>query len=171
MKRPVLILGGVAVLVLVAAAFIGGKLIQQRSSDADLAQPLMQVTSAAKVPKGDPVVDGYMDYRDDNSVFLCAFVSGPTINQDETINKGGACGGMVEVVITHETKFLHDISAEPKPMPTEGLRPEDWIVQQVVEPGDLSALTNRSGLQVWGQRNGNRVVSDTIVYWTARPAP
>jgi len=41
MKRPVLILGGVAVLVLVAAAFIGGKLIQQRSSHADLAQPLM----------------------------------------------------------------------------------------------------------------------------------
>jgi hypothetical protein len=44
MKRPILILGGVAVLVLVAAAFIGGKLIQQRSSDADLAQLLMQVT-------------------------------------------------------------------------------------------------------------------------------
>ena len=106
-----------------------------------------------------------------NSVFLCAFVSGPTINQDEIFNKGGVCGGMVKVVITHETKFLHDIRPNPNLCQQKALGPEDWIVQQVVGPGDVSALTNRSGLEVWGQRNGNRVVAETIVYWTARPTP
>jgi hypothetical protein len=56
-------------------------------------------------------------------------------------------------------------------MPTEGWRQEDWIIQQVVEPGDVSAITNQSGLQVWGEQNGSRVIAHTIVYWTARPAP
>ena len=174
MKKPILIIAGIVLLglLLVGAAFVGGRLfrIQQASSD-DLAPLQMQVTPAAEVPDGDPTVDGFMDHRDGNSLFLCSFVSGPTINNNGTVNKGGTCGSMVEVVITHETKILHDSSAEPKPVPTEGLRSEDWIVQQVVESGNVSAITNRSGLQVWGEQNGNRVIAQTIIYWTARPAP
>ena len=177
MKKNTLIIGGIVLLgiLLVGAAFVGGQLFrtqqQQQANSGNLGTPQMQVTPAAEVPSGEPNVEGYMDRRDGNSIFLCSFVSGPTINKDGTVNKGGTCGSSLEVVITHETKILHDISAEPKPAPTEGLRPEDWIIQQVVEPGDISALTTQSGLQVWGEQNGNRVIADTIVYWTARPAP
>ena len=154
---------------------VGGQLFrtqqQQQASSSEVATPYMQVTRAAEVPEGNPTVDGYMDHRAGNSLFLCSFISGPTIKNDGTVNKGGACSSSIEVVITHETKLLHDLSAEPKPAPTEGLRPEDRIVQQIVEPGNIDALTNRSGLQVWGEQNGNRVIADTVVYWTARPAP
>jgi hypothetical protein len=172
MKRNILIIVLLGLL-LVGAAFVAGRLFrtQEQASSDDSSQPQMQVTPAEEVPEGDPTVDGFMDHRDGNSLFLCAFVSGPTIHEDGTVDKGGACGSMVEVVITHETEFLHDVSAEPRAMPTEGFSPEDWIVQQVVEPGDVSAITNQSGLQVWGEQNGSRVIADTILYWTARPAP
>jgi hypothetical protein len=175
MKKPVLMIAGIAasVLLLIGAAFIGGQLIQQQQQTSNdvQAQPQMQVTPAAEVPHGDPTIDGFMDHREDNSLFLCGFPSSPTINEDKTVNKGGACSGLVKVVVTHETRFWHDISAEPRPIPTEGWRPEDWIMQQVVEPGDVIALTTQSGLPVWGEQNGNRVIAHPIVYWTARPAP
>jgi hypothetical protein len=176
MKRTAWILGSIVTLVLVLgiAAFIAGQMFQTQQqgqiTNNNQGTPQMQVTPAAELPKEEPVAEGYADHRADNSIFLCSFSQGPTINTDGTVNKGGSCAGGVEVVITHDTKFFHDISAEPRPEPPGGLQPEDWIMQQVVEPGDVSKIDGQSGLQVWGEQTGNRIVAQTIVYWTARPA-
>ncbi len=165
----------VLILLLGGAAFVGGQLFrqgQQAQAKANTESlPRKLVTPAPGVPTTAPDGSGDVSSRNGNSIFICAPSSAPSINPDGTVNQNGACGPEVEVVIGHDTLFLHDVTARQygnSVRPTPG---QDLVLTQAVEPGSPDDIGVGTAVRAWGTMSGNRLIGRTIVYWNRAPAP
>jgi hypothetical protein len=175
MKRIWIIAGVIAALVVLlgGAAFVGGQLFRQQqqaqANSNSQSLPRKLVTPAAGVPTTAPDARGDTTRRDGNSIFICDPTNTISLNPDGTVDKNGGCGPEVEVVIGHDTVFLHDVTARQygnSVRPTPG---QDMVLTQAVEPGSADDIGNGTAVRAWGLRSGNRILARTVLYWN-RPA-
>ncbi len=175
-KRSWIIIGGIVVLVVVlaGAAFVGGQLMRQQEQQAQANKsgpgvPVKLVTPAAGVPTAEPDVRGDAISRDGNSIMVCESNPVMSINPDGTVNKNGSCTMDVEVVINHDTAFIHDVSALQNPSPAK--KGASIIIQQAIEPGSANDIDTGTVVRAWGIRSGNRIIARTLLYWNRSPQP
>jgi hypothetical protein len=178
-RRTLWIVVGAIVLVavLAGAAFIAGRLISPPASTQNedggpklsLSGPggknsvSIHETAAKELPTTSPTVRGLVVDRQDQilsvgtgNVTVSAMSKGP--GQQPTI-QANYNGPVIQVVITHDTKIYKDVT--PMEIPKSG---GTVNVQQVVAPGSLDDIGKNVDVRVWGNRQGERVVADVLVY-------
>jgi hypothetical protein len=168
-----LILGVVVVLVLGAAAFLGGRYMQNGSLSTggsnggtllSSGQPAGSVRRqfinnelipAPELPKRAADVTGIFDHRQNNSFFVG---TGQLLS-------GSYDGPVVEVVVANNTKVYKDDSLlNPNNLPSNGTK-----FQQKVVPGNLDEIGQDSLINAWGRKTGNRLIADVLVYNNPNP--
>ncbi|MFZ6029276.1 MAG: hypothetical protein ACOYYS_16310 [Chloroflexota bacterium] len=173
-------LGLVLLVVLAAAAFFAGRLINQKAVTPDGLPMLgsgpgngqmvglaVSVKPAPELPQTPPELNGLFTKRDDKSIFIGTMTGnmgmGVTVSEGSSdggpeIRKGPSYDGpVVEVVITSETKlYVETTQLDPSQASQE--------VQQTVGPGNLDDLGSDSMVTVWGRRTGDRVIADVVLY-------
>ena len=178
--RVGLLIGGIVLVVLlVGAAFVGGRLLNAQSPDQGTGGGLTITTGkgggearttvkldmepAKELPATPADVRGVFQRRADSSIFIgTGRVSVMAQkSQDGTISMTSNYDGpMVEVVTTHDTTIYCDVTMKQ----FNGLPSSGQKMQQVVEPGSLDDIGENSMIVVWGERRGERVVATTLVY-------
>jgi hypothetical protein len=173
-KKSFVILGIIVVLV-GAAAFIGGRMLNGKVGPLGLGMPIggkgtvaisVQVTPAPELPTTEPETRGLFVERKDNSIFVSAismdaggkgFVLQNGGDGEQSISGPKADGPKKEVVITGETTIYLENTKFPEPKPGE-----DQVVQQSVTAGSLDDLTSQSFVTVWGRKSGDRIIAEVI---------
>lgn len=174
MKKSILSLVGIIALVvlLAGAAYVGGKLYQaQQQAPAGRGhEPRKQVTPAAEVPPAPPDGRGEVQSRDANSIMICDPESQaqPSVDKNGVLQEAVTCSPQFEVVITHDTVLLHDVTGRTYVTPQPN---GDVVMQEMVEPGADADIGNGTVIRVWGTLTGNRIVAQTILYWNHTPRP
>jgi len=177
-NKKSMIIMGLLVLLVGAAAFIGGRMLNQRAGPTGLGLPRgngdmmsvsIQVTPAAELPTTRPETLGLFVERKDNSIILA------TISMDEggggvVVQAGGGDGESfagspvdndgpkVEVVTTSETVVYLETTQPPGP-PSSG---ENLVLQQTVAEGSLDDLTSQSFVTVWGRKSSDRIIAEVV---------
>ena len=169
---------GILVLLVGVAAFIGGRMLNQKAGPLGLGLPLgggkdvmsvsVQITPAPELPTTQPETRGLFVERKDNSIFVSAismdtggkgFIvkSGEGGDGEQSISGPKADGPKKEVVITSETTiYLENTDfGEPKPG-------ENQVIQQTVKEGSLDDLTSQSFVTVWGRKSGDRIIAEVV---------
>ena len=158
-----------AVALLAGAAFVGGSLL--REQETALEKDDFKILTAEGLPETPFEVIGGVISQEGNSLFVQArqmneslgMVGGKGVDR-----KGGSVdsGPPIEVVITHDTEFFRDstwdayLSGEAKRGDLKG----GGEVQQEIVPGSAEEVGPGSSVTVWGERNGDRVVAEFILY-------
>ena len=190
MKRVILILGGLIVIAgLAGAAFVGMQLLntgarasaggggglQIVADDGNGAFSVnINFTPAPELPDRPADVAGVFVQRRDNTVFVGTGDIELNVEDDGSGQPEVSVqhsGPEVEVVISHDTTIYRDITEfdiEPSARQSGEL-----TVQQVVERDTSAAgIGDNTELQVWGERRGDRVIAEVLVYkpagWFAR---
>ena len=143
---------GVAILLIGAAVFVAGRLINDESMGEERES---HVTPAPEIPTTAPEVSGLLVERKDNTVILrtvsfdagAGWALGDADEPMDTIS-----GPKVEVVITGETTVYrtnYEIS--------------ESSVQQTVEETTLDDLNSEMMITVWGRKNGDRIIADIFL--------
>lgn len=180
MQNKRMIVGlGILVLLVGAAAFIGGRMLNQRVGPMGLGMPLggggdmmsvsIQITPAPELPRTQPEVLGLFVERKDNSITLSsvsmeAGKGGVVVQSDGGEGESFAGspvdtnGPKVEVVITVVTTIYIETTEFGGP-PSSG---ETQVLQQTVEEGSLDDLTAQSFVTVWGRKSGDRIIAETV---------
>ena len=184
MKRRTWIIGAAALcMLLVAAAFVGGQLLNTEAAAG--ASPLqmvagqsgaesganaqgmqtfdMEMEPATEVPQTEPDVTGLLARRGDNSIFITTGSVVMTVgaNPDGSLSiNGTADGPEVEVVIPHTAQVYVDTTA----LTSAGAPQADGMRKQTVEPGTVDEIGENSIISVWGERRGDRVIAHTVLY-------
>jgi hypothetical protein len=180
MNRTTWIIGAAALVVLlVAAAFVGGQLLSTEAAagasplQAVAGQPAAQsgasaqgpqafnleMETASEVPQTEPDVAGLLARRGDKSIFVTTgqVVMAVGMNPDGTLSvQGSADGPEVEVVIPHTAQVYVDT--------TEFALAGGGKIKQTVEPGSVDEIGKNSMISVWGERRGDRVIAHTVLY-------
>jgi hypothetical protein len=178
MQNKKLIAGLSILIVLVgAAAFIGGRLLNQRVGPMGLGLPMgngdvmsvsIQITPAPELPTTQPEVIGLFVERKDKTIVIQS-VSMEAGKGGVVVQSGGEGeavagspldnnGPKVEVVINNETTIYIETTQMGGP-PTSG---ENQVLQQTVEEGSLDDLTSQSFVTVWGRKSGDRIIAETV---------
>ena len=184
-NKKVYFIMGAVLIVVAAAAFVGGRLLNGGVGPLGLF-PMMggegavsfsiDMIPASELPKTEPETRGVFVERKDNTIIIQEFSmemgkggggvvvqAGPGENSSGPIASGGpgaSNGPKVEVVITNETIIYRDATEMPPPSDVN----ETQVIQQVVEEGTLDDLTSDSMIMVWGRKNGDRIIADMIMY-------
>ena len=178
-KKTIVILSFL-IIVVGAAAFIGGRMLNQKAGPLGLfGMPMggggegmvsisVQITPAPELPTTEPETRGLFAERKDNSIILATITmetgggGGIVVERSE----GGAVAGSpldnsgpkVEVVTTGETTIYIETTEFGGP-PTSG---ETVVLQQTVEEGSLDDLTSQSFVTVWGRKSGDRIIAEVL---------
>jgi hypothetical protein len=177
-KKLVLIFG-VAVLLVGAAAFIAGRMLSQGVEPIGLGMPLqgdgdfvsvsIQVTPAPELPITKSEVTGLFLERQDNSIVISpiSMEAGGGGVALESVESGGGevqslsdlpdSGPKVEVVVTGETVIYLETTQFSGP-PSGG----NQVIQQTVAEGSIDDLSSDSFVTVWGRRSGDRIIADVV---------
>jgi hypothetical protein len=175
-KKVILIMGAL-VLVVGAAAFIGGRMLNGNVSPLGLfglggkggmMSISINVIPAEELPRTPPELMGLFVERKDKtiviqSVSLKAGAGGMVVEKggggEVQIVGGENDGPKVEVVITNETIIYRETTEIGKP--SSG---ETQTVQQPVEESTLDNLNSQSMVTVWGRKNGDRIIAEVLFY-------
>ena len=181
MQNRKLIVGlSILVILVGAAAFIGGRMLNQRVDPMGLGMPLggggdmmsvsIQITPPPELPTTQPEVIGSFVERKDKTIFIQSVSmeagKGGIVVQSSSGGDGEEVSGSpldnsgpkVEVVITAETTIYIETTEFGGP-PSSG---ETQVLQQTVEEGSLDDLTSQSFVTVWGRKSGDRVIAETV---------
>jgi len=176
-NKKLIITLGILVIVVGAAAFIGGRMLNGKVGPLGLGIPMgdggmvsisVQVTPAPELPTTEPETRGLFVERKDNSIFVSAISmdaggkgvvvqSGGGEDGEPSISGPKADGPKKEVVITSETTiYLENTDfGEPKPG-------ENQVIQQTVTEGSLDDLTSQSFVTVWGRKSSDRIIAEVV---------
>ncbi|MEO5886721.1 MAG: hypothetical protein ABIQ77_03580 [Anaerolineales bacterium] len=183
-NKKLMIIMGLLVLVVGAAAFVGGRMLNGGVNPLGLlgmpmagAGPMsvsISLKPAPELPTTDPEVLGLFAERQDNTLFVQTFSmdkgGGGVVISSSADGEGGDgeavagspidtnSGPKVEVVITNDTIIYREtteISGPPSGNQT---------VQQTVEESTLDQLTTESFVTVWGRKSADRVIADVLFY-------
>jgi len=173
MKRSILITVGVAALILLlgGAGFVGGRLLSGPDVSSD--DPVMRVSGsddvrtdlgvlldvepAAELPNAPADVSGPFIRRENNSLFVgTGSFSGVLVDGKWELRHDGP---VVEVIATHDTLVCRDDMVQQ----LGGVAPSG-PVKQVLRPGSLDEIDETHIIQAWGERRGDRVVAEVIVF-------
>lgn len=177
-KRLILIMS-ILVLVVGAAAFIGGRMLNNQVNPLGLfglggkgrvMSVMVNVIPAEELPKTQPDAIGQFVERKDKTIFIQP-VSLNAGGKGVVVSKGGGevvagspsdnnSGPKVEVVITNETTIYCD-TTQPGEPPSTG---ESQTIQQTVEEATLDDLSSQSMVTVWGRKSGDRIIAEVLFY-------
>jgi hypothetical protein len=175
MRRSILVVGGLAVLVLLlgSAAFVGSQLLggpDLSGEDQDVIVSgsgdvrsssgiLLDVEPAGDMPDAPADVAGLFLRREDNSLFVgTGNMSGVLVDGKWELSHDGPA---VEVVATRDTLIYRDDTLQQigNDLPSEPL-------QQVLKPGSVDEIGRNCTIQAWGERRGERVAAEVLVFQT-----
>jgi len=180
MKAKYIVVSLVVVLVLGGAAFTAGKLLQKpaqarngvervisASGDSVFTSVEMEMAPAPELPTVSSDAAGMIKRIEDNSIFITQHNPGEMVmavsSEDGEITvptpEGG--GTEIEVVVTQDTQIYRDVTQFPSLEEGEEM-PE--VMQQKIEPITLNDIGDQGGVVVWGQKRGDRIVADVVVY-------
>lgn len=182
MQNKKLIVGlSILVLLVGAAAFIGGRMLNQKAGPLGLGMPLggngnvmsisVQVTPAPELPTTQPEIIGLFAERKDKTIFIQSVSmdagKGGIVVQSSSEGEGEEFSGSpldnsgpkVEVVTNNETTIYLETTQPPSAPPTSG---ETQVLQQTVEEGSLDDLTSQSFVTVWGRKSGDRIIAEVV---------
>lgn len=169
------------VLILGTAAFVGGKLLNNKASgvggilnfgDDSTSISAQEMVPSPLIPKTDPLVYGTFSERKDNIVLvqtisldaangggvMVAAVASEDVESGEIVTDFvGEDGPKIEVVVTKDSVIYNDV--------TEFHYTSDEPTQQELEPGSLDELSKASIISVWGRKVGDRIIADVIVIY------
>jgi hypothetical protein len=171
----------VALLLLLAgAAFVGGHLLSDREHDDNSTQKTaldsdvlkvivsaepLDIRSAEEMPDTPLDVTGLFVRCEDSSLFVgTGNLSGVVVDSEQ----GSASwweyhhdGPVVEVVTTHDTLIYRDDTSQQ----FMGSLPSGPI-QQVLTPSALDEIGRNSIVSTWGEKRGDRIVAEVVVFST-----
>jgi hypothetical protein len=178
-NKKLFVILGLLVLVVGGAAFIAGRLLNQKAGPAGSGGPLgnggnigfsIQIVPAEELPRTAPEVTGQFVERKDNTIVVSSVpleTGGGGVVMDirnegepdgpSTSSNMTTPGPSVEVVITNETIIYR----ETTPPPSGG---SNETIQQTVAEGTLDDLNSESMLRVWGRKSGDRVIAEILFY-------
>ncbi len=176
MKRTTGIAGSILLLVLLlgGGAFMAGRLLGSGQGDGENGDaPKARLSTAdgrviegewvraPELPQGNPQVAGAYAGREDNSIFVNETEGGFVIAKDEndSFSVTNTTGKTSEVVVTSETAVYVDTTQED----VDGAFSDGKIYQQV-EPGSVDEMGELSFVRAWGEKRGERVIADVLVY-------
>jgi hypothetical protein len=163
-KKLALLVGGL-VLFISAAAFIGGKLLNQRMDPVAPDAPFRgdfrsMILPAPELPATLPDVTGSFVERQDNMIVIeTKSLETSSVVSVSPANTRRQSGPRVEVVITGKTLTFRETTH-----PSEPLSAENQTIQQTVEQATLEDLDSQSMLMVWGRKNGDRIIAEVLMY-------
>jgi hypothetical protein len=189
-NKKLIVIFGILVILVGAAAFMGGRLLNGNVNPLGLGIPIggkdfmsisVQVTPAPELPTRQPEVTGLFAERKDNSIFVSS-VSMNAGGKGVVVNANGggdgepalsgpqADGPKKEVVITGDTTIYLENTDMGEPKPGENI-----VLQQSVTEGSLDDLTSQSFVTVWGRKSGDRIIAEVLFISNPvifkRPAP
>lgn len=169
-KKLFLILG-LLVLLVGAAAFVGGRLLNQRVDPAGFGLPMgggeqsvfISVNPAPELPTTEPEVTGLFVKRQDNTIVVSS-ISMPAGGGGGALVMGASPDDAsdapkVEVVVTADTKIYRDATEINAPSTDQNV-----TIQQEVEAGTLDDLSSQTMIMVWGRRSGDRIIAEALAY-------
>jgi len=171
------ILGVVLVLILAAAAFLGGRYLQKGPQQAAGQGNGIAISNgpggstryfsnndiipAPELPKTAADTRGIFVRRQNNSFFIGT----GKVQLSVSIKPGGTPqtgtsydGPVVEVVATTNTKIYRDDTDLPS------ISSSDTKIQQIVVPGSLDEIGKTSMINAWGKKTGDRLVANVLLY-------
>ena len=117
----------------------------------------LDIQNAKEMPDEPAGVAGLFVRRKDNRLFVgTGSMSGVKVDGRWELHHDGP---VVEVVTTHDTLIYRDDTLQQL-----GGSPPSGPVQQVLKPGSLDELGVNSTVQAWGERRGDRLVAEVIVF-------
>lgn len=177
-RRKLWIVIGAVVLValLGGAAYVAGRLISPSTpAQAGKGGPGFYIsgpggksvsiseTKAKELPQISPTVVGVMTGRQDNVLSLGT----GKISVNTHIRPGAQpttqasyTGPVVQVVVVHDTQIYKDVT----PLNPEELSKTGGKVQQVVALGTIDDIGKNTMVQVWGNRQGDRITANVLLY-------
>jgi hypothetical protein len=179
-NKKLYIVLGLVVMVVAAAAFVAGRLLNAQAGPLGGMFPIgnggwagsaafsISMTPAPEIPTGQADVTGVLVKRDDNTLTLQSMggagVMVSSSGEGGVVSFSPADGNTdaptFEVVVTGETKIWRDATQFNGP-PSDG---GETFIQQVVEEGSLDDLNNQTMIMVWGRKNGDRIIAEVISY-------
>jgi hypothetical protein len=162
MNKKLYLTLGIVILVVAAAAFVAGRLLNRGVSPLSLFGPAddgITILPAEELPVTPPEVEGLFVEREDNIIIIeddqhMDSVSG------SPVGIGG--GPKFEVVVTTVTLIYHDTTQPPARRPSGD---DPRVIQQIVEDGTLDDLNAiHSLVRVWGRKSGDRIIAEVLLY-------
>jgi len=179
MKKPTLIIGGIIVLLLTGAAYVGGRLLNGQSlpwlsfggqgfshggNSNSVGIDRGDIQPAQELPQVPADIDGIFIRRQDNSIFIgtgkVMMSVRKNVQSGEVETSSSHDGPTVEVVVTSQTKVYKDVTMKQ----FNGPPPQGQKIQQVVEEGSLDEVGQDSLVIVWGKKTGDRFIAEILVY-------
>lgn len=163
MNKKLSIILGIAIIVIAAAAFVAGRLLNRGASPLDLFGPVgdgVSILPAEELPTTPPEVEGLFVARQDNMIIVEEDQPVGDHVSGSPVGMGG--GPKSEVVVTAETLIYHDTTQPPARRPTGN---DPRVIQQTVEEGTLDDLiASQSLVMAWGRKSGDRIIAKVMVY-------
>ena len=176
-KKLILIMG-VLVLLVGVAAFIGGRMLNQKvgpmglgglMGGGDVMSVSINIVPAPELPKTRPEVIGLFVERQDKTIIVSS-IPLKAGGEGVVVESGGGdavagspadmnSGPKVEIVITNETTIYRE-TTELSGRPSG----ENETIQQTVEESTLDDLNSQSMVSVWGRKSGDRIIAEVLFY-------
>ena len=178
-NKKLIVFLGILVVLVGAAAFIGGRMLNGNVGPLGLGMPVgngdvmsisVQITPAPELPIRQPDVTGLFVERKDNSIFVSAISmeaggKGVVVQSKESAGGDGEPslsgpkpdGPKKEVVITNESTIYLENTVFGEPNPGE-----NKVLQQTVKEGTLEDLSSQSFVTVWGRKSGDRIIAEIL---------
>jgi len=131
----------------------------------------LQMTPAPELPSATPVARGVVTKIDGNTLTV----------QEGSFNFGQGNGGTprprptsdgtprprptqapartVQVIVNGDTQYYQDVTFD-----NLNGQPPSGVIQQKVEKGSLSSLSDNERITVWGDQNGDQITAKVLVY-------
>ena len=174
------IIGGIVVILLAGAAFVGARLLNGQglpglspgggpffslggNGGKNVRINADDILPAKEVPQTPADVRGLFDHRQDNSIFVGTGKVMMTVKKDQSGNiqtSSSHDGPTLEIVVTTQTKLYKDVTMNQ----FDGPPPQGQKIQQVLEAGSADEVGQNSMITVWGKKTGDRFIADVLVY-------
>lgn len=179
MKTPTLLIGGlILILLLAAAAFVGARLLNGQGlvvmssggpiiaigKDQGSRQGVkFDLERSQELPQQDPDVQGVLDHHQDNSIFVGTGQVQLEVHKDQsgTVSTSSSHDGpIVEVVVTAQTTIYCDVTMQQ----FNGERLPNGKIPQVLGEGSVDEIGQDSLIMAWGRKTGDRLIAAVLVY-------
>jgi len=166
-KKLILIMG-VLVLLVGAAAFVAGRMFNGNVGIVSLGGPddgrvsisLSDIAPAPELPTIPSELTGMFVERGDDTLIVRAFSFDPGIGgMTGDTPMDTESGPTVEIFVTNATTIYRETTEFSRPV--AGV---DFSIQQTVEESTLDHLNEPTTIIVWGRRSGDRVIADVLFY-------
>lgn len=154
---------GIVIILMGAAAFLAGRLLNRGVGPLNMFGPAddgVSILPAEELPKTPPEIEGLFVERQDSLII----VEGDRATGDSVAGSPVGIGGgsKFEVVITTDTLVYHDTTEPPAQRPAGN---DPRVIQQTLEAGTLDDLiVSQSLIMAWGRKSGDRIIAEVVVY-------